>query len=64
MKEKETSTQVTRGMEKAIGQRFCTTCQNYRRLEDGEGLWKHTGKYRPISRWMCQVCVDKRKTKQ
>lgn len=44
-------TQVNKAYEKVTGEKFCTTCQAIRKLEDG-GEWR---------RWMCWVCVSRRK---
>lgn len=46
--------------QRVTGERYCSTCQQHRRLSDGPGMSKVTGKGRTVTRWMCQVCVERK----
>lgn len=55
-----THKQAKAAEEKATGDRFCTTCQRYRKIAEGGG-WKYTGKFKENKRWMCAECYERKR---
>lgn len=58
-----THEQAKAAAERVLGERFCTTCQKHQKLSEG-GIWKLSGSpMRPVKRWMCGPCVERRRKK-
>ena len=53
-----THKQAKAAEEKVTGNRFCTSCQQYKKVEDGGG-WKYSGKFNENKRWACSLCFNK-----
>lgn len=55
----ETAHKAIAAHERLTGSRWCSSCQGYRRLDDG-GRWHVT---RSSKRWVCGACQRRREGK-
>lgn len=56
----KTLLKVTEAQERILGERFCTTCQVYRKLAEGPGMSKTSGKGKRVTRWVCETCCRRK----